>query len=152
MLTPLGRLWIALFLSTVETTIVSTALVSITDALHGFDSRDWIITSYLLTYTGTHTTIRNTTLRFLTERNRISCHLCQVQRCLRQENHDTPCPHSFHNLFNSLWCCQVDGLTVSPCLRLPASLVYVYTDTAPKASYSALSRVWALRESTRWYW
>ena len=52
-----GRLWIALFLSTIETTIVSTALVSITDALHGFDSRDWIVTSYLLTYTGTYLTL-----------------------------------------------------------------------------------------------
>lgn len=51
-LTATVRLWIALFLSTIETTIVSTALVSITDALHGFNSRDWIVTSYLLTYTG----------------------------------------------------------------------------------------------------
>lgn len=42
----------ALFLSTVETTIVSTSLVSITDALSGFDKRDWIVTAYLLTYTG----------------------------------------------------------------------------------------------------
>ncbi|RFN45608.1 hypothetical protein FIE12Z_10162 [Fusarium flagelliforme] len=42
----------ALFLSTLETTIVSTSLVSITDALNGFILRDWIVTSYLLTYTG----------------------------------------------------------------------------------------------------
>lgn len=45
-------MWIALFLSTVETTIVSTSLVSITNALSGFDKRDWIVTAYLLTYTG----------------------------------------------------------------------------------------------------
>ncbi|KAJ3459547.1 hypothetical protein FSOLCH5_014008 [Fusarium solani] len=45
-------LWISLFLSTLETTIVSTSLVSITDALNGFILRDWIVTSYLLTYTG----------------------------------------------------------------------------------------------------
>jgi hypothetical protein len=45
-------MWLALFLSTVETTIVSTSLVSITNALSGFDKRDWIVTSYLLTYTG----------------------------------------------------------------------------------------------------
>ncbi|QKX63091.1 uncharacterized protein TRUGW13939_10259 [Talaromyces rugulosus] len=44
-------LWLALFLSTVETTIVSTSLVSITDSLSGFDKRDWIVTAYLLTYT-----------------------------------------------------------------------------------------------------
>lgn len=46
--------WVSLFLSTFETTIISTALVSITDALHGFESRDWVVTSYLLTYTGTY--------------------------------------------------------------------------------------------------
>ncbi|KAF5548162.1 multidrug transporter [Fusarium napiforme] len=47
-----AALWISLFLSTLETTIVSTSLVSITDALDGFILRDWIVTSYLLTYTG----------------------------------------------------------------------------------------------------
>jgi MFS family permease len=46
------RLWTSLFLSTLETTIVSTSLVSITNALDGFILRDWIVTSYLLTYTG----------------------------------------------------------------------------------------------------
>ncbi|KAJ4327838.1 hypothetical protein N0V84_001648 [Fusarium piperis] len=48
----LESLWISLFLSTLETTIVSTSLVSITNALNGFILRDWIVTSYLLTYTG----------------------------------------------------------------------------------------------------
>ncbi|KAF2093099.1 drug resistance transporter EmrB/QacA subfamily [Rhizodiscina lignyota] len=45
-------LWVALFLSTLETTIVSTSLISITDAINGFRLRDWIVTAYLLTYTG----------------------------------------------------------------------------------------------------
>ncbi|KAK2796804.1 hypothetical protein FQN51_009028 [Onygenales sp. PD_10] len=45
-------IWLSLFLSTLETTIVSTSLVSITNALSGFQLRDWIVTSYLLTYTG----------------------------------------------------------------------------------------------------
>ncbi|PGH09842.1 hypothetical protein GX51_00529 [Blastomyces parvus] len=45
-------IWLSLFLSTLETTIVSTSLVSITNALDGFEKRDWIVTSYLLTYTG----------------------------------------------------------------------------------------------------
>ncbi|GFF41879.1 hypothetical protein IFM58399_06416 [Aspergillus lentulus] len=44
--------WIALFLSTIETTIVSTSLVSITNALNGFLIKDWVVTAYLLTYTG----------------------------------------------------------------------------------------------------
>ncbi|KAH8743081.1 major facilitator superfamily transporter [Hyaloscypha finlandica] len=42
----------SLLLSTLETTIVSTSLVSIVDALHGFDRSGWLVTSYLLTYTG----------------------------------------------------------------------------------------------------
>ncbi|TVY37363.1 MFS thioclapurine efflux transporter [Lachnellula subtilissima] len=45
-------IWISLFLSTLETTIVSTSLVSITNALDGFQLRDWIVTAYLVTYTG----------------------------------------------------------------------------------------------------
>ncbi|PKS13033.1 hypothetical protein jhhlp_000374 [Lomentospora prolificans] len=45
-------LCLSLLLSTVETTIVSTSLVSITNALEGFGRRDWVVTSYLLTYAG----------------------------------------------------------------------------------------------------
>lgn len=48
-------LCVSLLLSTLETTIVSTALVSIVDALHGFDRSGWVVTSYLLTYTGEST-------------------------------------------------------------------------------------------------
>lgn len=46
-------LCLSLLLSTLETTIVSTSLVSIADALQRFDQSSWIVTSYLLTYTGT---------------------------------------------------------------------------------------------------
>ncbi|TVY16799.1 Efflux pump FUS6 [Lachnellula arida] len=45
-------IWISLFLSTLETTIVSTSLVSMANALDGFQVRDWIVTAYLITYTG----------------------------------------------------------------------------------------------------
>ena len=45
-------LCLALFLSTIETTIVSTALVAITNALSGFERGNWVVTSYLLTYSG----------------------------------------------------------------------------------------------------
>ncbi|KAK3905124.1 drug resistance transporter EmrB/QacA subfamily [Staphylotrichum tortipilum] len=45
-------IWIALFLSTLETTIVSTSLLSIADALSGFEERNWVVTAYFLTYTG----------------------------------------------------------------------------------------------------
>jgi MFS family permease len=35
-----------------ETTVVSTSLVSISNALDGFHLRDWVVTSYFITYTG----------------------------------------------------------------------------------------------------
>lgn len=35
-----------------EVTIVSTSLVDITNDLQGFDRTSWIVTGYLLTYTG----------------------------------------------------------------------------------------------------
>ncbi|MCJ1306888.1 hypothetical protein MMC25_000532 [Agyrium rufum] len=41
-----------LFLSTLELTIVSTALVSISNDLHGFQESSWVVTAYLLTYAG----------------------------------------------------------------------------------------------------
>lgn len=46
------RIWIALFLSTLETTIVSTSLLAIADSLSGFEERNWVVTAYFLTYTG----------------------------------------------------------------------------------------------------
>ena len=43
-----------LFLSSLESTIVGTSLVSISNSLHNFNISSWIVTSYLLTYTGTY--------------------------------------------------------------------------------------------------
>ncbi|KAH8724201.1 major facilitator superfamily transporter [Phaeosphaeriaceae sp. PMI808] len=43
---------LGLFLATLESTIVSTSLLSITNSLHGFQKSSWIVTSYLLTFTG----------------------------------------------------------------------------------------------------
>ncbi|KAL4778560.1 major facilitator superfamily domain-containing protein, partial [Aspergillus varians] len=45
-------LLLSLFLPSLEVSIVSTSLVSVTDDLHGFDQSTWVITAYLLTYTG----------------------------------------------------------------------------------------------------
>ncbi|KAL2200416.1 drug resistance transporter EmrB/QacA subfamily [Corynascus similis CBS 632.67] len=38
-------IWIATFLSTLETTVVSTSLVSIADTSSGFDERNWVVTA-----------------------------------------------------------------------------------------------------------
>ncbi|KAK4118273.1 MFS general substrate transporter [Parathielavia appendiculata] len=60
-LTPIfgWRLWVTiaclcagLFLSSLETTIIATALVSISSSLGGYDKSNWVATSYLITYTG----------------------------------------------------------------------------------------------------
>ncbi|KAK2872009.1 hypothetical protein FQN49_002629 [Arthroderma sp. PD_2] len=45
-------LGVALFLTGIEATIVSTSLVTITDDLQDSGRSSWVITSYLLTYTG----------------------------------------------------------------------------------------------------
>lgn len=44
--------YLGLFLATMEVSIVSTALVAITDDLGDFGQSTWVVTSYLLTYTG----------------------------------------------------------------------------------------------------
>lgn len=48
----LCRMCLSVFLSSLETTIVSTSLVSIVESLKGSSQASWIVTSYLLTYTG----------------------------------------------------------------------------------------------------
>ena len=43
---------LGLFLATAEVTVISTSLVTINEHLQGGDQSTWVITSYLLTYTG----------------------------------------------------------------------------------------------------
>lgn len=43
-----------MFLSNLEVSIVSTSLVAITDDLRGFSQSSWIVTAYLLTFSGKH--------------------------------------------------------------------------------------------------
>ncbi|KAF2681603.1 MFS general substrate transporter [Lentithecium fluviatile CBS 122367] len=49
-----STLGLAIFLVTIEVTIVATSLNPITDDLHAFDKTSWIITAYLVTYTSFH--------------------------------------------------------------------------------------------------
>lgn len=48
---------LCLFLANLEVSIVSTSLVSITDDLQGFSRTSWIVSGYLLTYTGMASTV-----------------------------------------------------------------------------------------------
>ncbi|KKA19040.1 Efflux pump antibiotic resistance protein [Rasamsonia emersonii CBS 393.64] len=50
-LTTIGLLF-CIYLVNLETTIVSTSLVTITNNLHGFDRTSWVVTGYLITSTG----------------------------------------------------------------------------------------------------
>jgi len=52
LLTGRDRICMSLLLSTLETTIVSTSLVSIVNDLKGFGQSGWVVTAYMLTYTG----------------------------------------------------------------------------------------------------
>lgn len=45
-------LFLSLFIATLEVSIVSTSLVTITDSLQDFGDSSWIVIAYLLTYTG----------------------------------------------------------------------------------------------------
>lgn len=47
-----GRLCFALFMSLMDSSIASTAILVITDQLGGYDKSSWVFTSYLLTYSG----------------------------------------------------------------------------------------------------
>lgn len=72
------RLGIAVFLVTVEISIVATALVSIGDSLHAFDLTSWIVTAYLLTYTGNNTLISSCSVPKFS--NRVPHYLRQTKR------------------------------------------------------------------------
>ncbi|KAI0436485.1 putative efflux pump antibiotic resistance protein [Xylaria telfairii] len=43
---------VAIFLPNLEVSVVSTALVTIADDLHGFNQTGWVVVAYLVTYTG----------------------------------------------------------------------------------------------------
>ena len=47
-----GRVLLCLYLVNIEVTIVSTSLVEVTNDLHGFDETSWVVSGYLVTYTG----------------------------------------------------------------------------------------------------
>ena len=47
-----SSLMFGIFLSTMEVSIVSTALVDITNKLDAFQNSSWVINGYLLTFTG----------------------------------------------------------------------------------------------------
>lgn len=47
------RLWLSLFLSALDGTIVSTALIDISNELKALNQSSWVVVAYFLTYNGT---------------------------------------------------------------------------------------------------
>jgi len=47
-------LTISIFLVTLESTVISTAIVDITDELGGYEKSSWLFTAYMLTYCSKH--------------------------------------------------------------------------------------------------
>jgi ABC-type microcin C transport system permease subunit YejE len=45
---------VCLFIVQIESSIISTAVVDITDQLGGYEKSSWLFTAYLLSYCGTH--------------------------------------------------------------------------------------------------
>ena len=48
--TIIAGLWICLFLSAMDTTIVTTALIKISSEFNSLEQAAWLVTAYLLTY------------------------------------------------------------------------------------------------------
>ena len=69
------------------------------------------------------------TPQHLTYSDRISHHLCQVQRRLGSEDHDTPRPCYLHRVLNSVRCCELNGRTVNASPRIPSSIVLLHANT-----------------------
>jgi hypothetical protein len=71
----MAGLGLALFLTGIEATIVSTSLVTIVTDLQNFEQSSWIITSYLLTYTGSLIFPQRSLFPTNLNSSRIYCHL-----------------------------------------------------------------------------
>lgn len=104
---------LSLFLANFEVTIVSTSLVAIADDLKGFSESSWVVTAYMLTYTGnvaSFTAGLRTTSRTLC---RFPHHLSQAQRYFWPEAIDDHLCIHLRCLFGRLWRGTVHDTAVS---------------------------------------
>ena len=92
----------SLLLSTLETTIVGTALVSIVDSLHGFDKASWIVTAYLVTYTGIPLAVVFPSCLLMNGTSRLSYHLLEAQRYPRMQNHAPMRDNCVHRILHGV--------------------------------------------------
>ncbi|TQV96693.1 MFS multidrug transporter [Cordyceps javanica] len=97
-------LWICLFLSALETTIVSTALRSMSSDLKGLSQSTWVVVAYLLTYNGKYTASFQCCL--------ISPRILQTDRHIRSKESTDTVATDFSRLFNGLRGCPDHDTTV----------------------------------------
>lgn len=64
----LCRLWLSLFISSIEVTIVSTALFKISDDLNALTQSHWVVVAYLFTYNGEMKSFFSLTIRCVSTR------------------------------------------------------------------------------------
>lgn len=74
--TIIAGLWFCLFLSALDTTIVTTALIKISSGFNALQQAAWLITTYLLTYNSACShemlhILRLTTNRFLDDHGKV---------------------------------------------------------------------------------
>ena len=98
--TIIAGLWLCLFMSAMDTTIVTTALIKISNGFNALEQGPWLITAYLLTYNCKSSL--NTPLLYLLSCSVLDDHR-KVQRHLGpQEPTDLVCRH-FLDILHGLW-------------------------------------------------
>ncbi len=109
----MDRLCLAVFLASLEVSIVATSLVAITDGLKGFGQSSWIISVYMLIYTGRLISIDpRAGERFAYCMLRLLDRLGQAQRHFWAEVITYMLPWAIHCRFWSMWSCKNNVATV----------------------------------------
>jgi len=92
----LARLCLGVFLSSLETTIIATALVTISSDLGHFDKSSWIVVAYLLTYTGNGQAIYLCGTTLIS--NRFNDYIHKNERYFWQEASPPRCSRVLHSV------------------------------------------------------
>jgi hypothetical protein len=96
-----NSLWLGLSLSSLETAIIATALVTISSDFGHCDKSSWIVVSYFLTYTGKSRAAM--TYKFLLNYPRIDGDIYKNERYFRQKASSACCCRLLHRLVIGMW-------------------------------------------------
>ena len=107
----LPSLFLGLFLATLDTSIVATALVTILTEFDDFARSEWIVLAYLLTYMSTSS---SNCLCAESDSTRSCGGFCKAQRRLWKKDYGHDRMDHLYSLLHWLWCISVNSATVSP--------------------------------------